>query len=189
MTASRVATAVDAAVVGATKLCIGLIVWSTGFVAISDDDFSRVAIAQVSLPDLPFAGWADLVFSTATFHWIKDHPALFAGIFSTLRRGGRLHAQCGGGPNLCRAHALAEEVMHADPFAPYFGDWPGPWEFANAEVTADRLRTAGFLDIDNTADPTTIEQEPAEGQRDTPGFTRRVEKVIDVCRHEAESPG
>jgi trans-aconitate methyltransferase len=59
---------------------------------------SRVSFVQVSLPDLPFAGWADLVFSTATFHWVKDHQALFAGIFKTLRSGGRLHAQCGGGP-------------------------------------------------------------------------------------------
>ncbi len=76
------------------------------------------SFAQVSLPDLPFAGWADLVFSTATFHWVKDHPALFAGIFTTLRSGGRLHAQCGGGPNLARAHELAEQVMHSDTFAP-----------------------------------------------------------------------
>lgn len=122
---------------------------------------SRVAFAQVSLPDLPFAGWADLLFSTATFHWIKDHPALFAGIFTALRPGGRLHAQCGGGPNLRRAHELAEQVMQADPFAPYFGEWPGPWEFANAEVTADRLRTAGFVDIATSLEeaPTTLATE------------------------------
>lgn len=122
---------------------------------------SRVAFAQVSLPDLPFTGWADLVFSTATFHWIKDHPALFAGIFTTLRPGGRLHAQCGGGPNLRRAHELAEQVMHAGPFAPYFGDWPGPWEFANAEATADRLRNAGFIDIETNLEeaPTTLATE------------------------------
>ena len=108
---------------------------------------SRVAFAQVSLPDLPFADWADLVFSTATFHWVKDHPALFAGIFRSLRSGGRLHAQCGGGPNLKRAHELAENVMHSTPFAQYFGDWPGPWEFANAEVTAQRLKHAGFVAV------------------------------------------
>ena len=114
-----------------------------------------------SLPDLPFAGWADLVFSTATFHWVKDHPALFAGIFTTLRSGGRLHAQCGGGPNLHRAHELAEQIMHSDPFAPYFGDWPGPWEFANADVTADRLKKAGFVDIDTSLEeaPTTLASE------------------------------
>jgi trans-aconitate 2-methyltransferase len=111
---------------------------------------SRVSFAQVSLPDLPFAEWADLVFSTATFHWVKDHQALFAGICKALRSRGRLHAQCGGGPNLRRAHELAEEVMHSSAFERFFGDWPGPWEFANAEVTADRLKQAGFVDIDTS---------------------------------------
>ena len=121
----------------------------------------RVSFAQVSLPDLPFAGWADLVFSTATFHWVKDHPALFAGIFTTLRPGGKLHAQCGGGPNLRRAHELAETIMHAPPFAAYFSDWPGPWEFANAEITAERLAHAGFVDVETNLEeaPTTLATE------------------------------
>ena len=122
---------------------------------------SRVAFAQVALPNLPFANIADLVFSTATFHWINDHPALFAGIFHALRPGGRLHAQCGGGPNLAHAHELAERVMHAPPFRPYFAEWPGPWEFAGARTTADRLRTAGFVDIDTNLEeaPTTLASE------------------------------
>ena len=122
---------------------------------------SRVKFAQVALPELPFSNYADLVFSTATFHWIKDHPALFAGIFRALRAGGRLHAQCGGGPNLKRAHRLAEQVMHAPPFAPFFTDWPGPWEFASAEATAERLRAAGFVDIDTNLEeaPTTLASE------------------------------
>jgi trans-aconitate 2-methyltransferase len=121
----------------------------------------RVKFVQVSLPDMPFANYADLVFSTATFHWIKDHPALFAGIHRSLRAGGRLHAQCGGGPNLVRAHALAERLMHAAPFAPYFTDWPGPWEFANAETTAARLQTAGFVDVETSLEeaPTTLASE------------------------------
>ena len=61
---------------------------------------SRVRFVQVSLPALPFEECADVVFSTATFHWVADHPALFSNIFEALRPGGRLHAQCGGGPNL-----------------------------------------------------------------------------------------
>ena len=122
---------------------------------------SRVSFVQVSMPDLPFDNWADLVFSTATFHWIKDHPALFAGIFRTLRPGGRLHAQCGGGPNLRRAHELAEQVMQTAPFAPYFAEWPGPWEFASAEITAARLQGAGFVEIDAGLEeaPTTLASE------------------------------
>jgi trans-aconitate 2-methyltransferase len=122
---------------------------------------SRVTFVQVALPDLAFADVADLVFSTATFHWVKDHPALFAGIFRALRSGGRLHAQCGGGPNLKRAHALAERVMHAPPFTSFFARWPGPWEFADATTTADRLRAAGFVDIDTNLEeaPTTLASE------------------------------
>lgn len=122
---------------------------------------SRVSFVQVALPDMPLAGWADLVFSTATFHWIKDHPALFAGIHRSLRSGGRLHAQCGGGPNLKRAHELAEQLMHAPPFGQYFSDWPGPWEFAYPEVTASRLQAAGFIDVDTNLEeaPTTLATE------------------------------
>jgi trans-aconitate 2-methyltransferase len=121
----------------------------------------RVRFAQVALPAMPFSSWADLVFSTATFHWIADHPALFRGIFTALRAGGRLHAQCGGGANLARAHALAEQVMRDAPFAKCFAGWPPPWEFASAGTTAARLRDAGFADIDTSleAAPTTFATE------------------------------
>jgi trans-aconitate 2-methyltransferase len=114
---------------------------------------ARVAFVQVALPAMPFSRWADLVFSTATFHWIKDHDALFENIHATLRPGGRLMAQCGGGANLARAHALAEQVMHAEPFAQFFGEWPGPWEFASAAETALRLAEAGFAEIDTSVEP------------------------------------
>lgn len=121
----------------------------------------RVSFAQVAMPALPFDGWADLVFSTATFHWITDHPALFANIFRALRSGGRLHAQCGGGPNLARAHELAERLMRQPPFAPFFAGWPGPWEFAGADVTRERLAAAGFADVDTSLEeaPTTLATE------------------------------
>ena len=121
----------------------------------------RVRFAQVALPAMPFASWADLVFSTATFHWILDHRGLFRSIFTALRPGGRLHAQCGGGANLERAHALAEQVMHDRPFAAFFVDWRSPWEFASAGTTAERLRDAGFTEIDTSleAAPTTFATE------------------------------
>jgi trans-aconitate methyltransferase len=113
----------------------------------------RVRFVQVALPALPFASWADLVFSTATFHWIADHRALFGSIFNALRPGGRLFAQCGGGANLDRAHGLAEQVMRDAPFRASFADWPRPWEFASAPTTAGRLRDAGFTAIDTSLEP------------------------------------
>jgi trans-aconitate 2-methyltransferase len=122
---------------------------------------SRIAYAQVELPQMPFREWADLVFSTATFHWVADHGALFRAIFASLRSGGRIFAQCGGGPNLAEAHLLAEQVMRQPPFAPYFADWTGIWEFATPDVTATRLADAGFVDVQTSleAAPTTLVDE------------------------------
>ena len=122
---------------------------------------NRVGFARVQLPHLPFAEWADLVFSTATFHWVHDHEALFANIYRALRAGGRLFAQCGGGPNLAHAHALAESVMQREPFAPFFENWPSVWEFSTPEATAARLRAAGFEDVETSleAAPTTLADE------------------------------
>jgi trans-aconitate 2-methyltransferase len=122
---------------------------------------SRVRFVQVSLPAMPFRDIADVVFSTATFHWVSDHDALFAGIFDALRSGGRLHAQCGGGPNLADAHALAEAVMAAEPFAPFFEAWDGVWQFASDTETHGRLTRAGFVDVVTSleAAPTTFATE------------------------------
>jgi trans-aconitate methyltransferase len=122
---------------------------------------ARISFVRVELPLMPFNGWADLVFSTATFHWVRDHQALFENVYRALRPGGRVFAQCGGGPNLARAHALAERVMHKEPFAPHFQDWPGLWEFASPDGTAEGLTSAGFSDVRTSLEeaPTTLADE------------------------------
>ena len=119
----------------------------------------RVSFVQIELPRLAFRDEAaDLVFSTATFHWVRDHAHLFREIYRTLRRGGRLFAQCGGGPNLTAAHGLAEEVMQREAFRQYFSSWSSIWEFATPDVAATRLEAAGFVAIRTSleAAPTTF---------------------------------
>ena len=77
----------------------------------------------------------DAVFSTATFHWILDHEALFTRLRSLLRHGGRLVAQCGGEGNIATIRAAIERVRPG---------MPDPWNFASPEQTEARLRAAGF---------------------------------------------
>ncbi len=52
----------------------------------------------------------DAVFSTAVFHWIMDHDALFARMRAALKDGGRFAAQCGGEGNIHSFRVAAEEV-------------------------------------------------------------------------------
>jgi trans-aconitate 2-methyltransferase len=110
----------------------------------------RVQYLQCSLDELDLDSVADLAFSNAALHWIRDHPRLFAAIFRALCAGGRLVAQCGGGSNIARLRERAGRLMASDPFRPYFGDWPGPWEFADADTTRRRLEAAGFTDVNTS---------------------------------------
>lgn len=107
-----------------------------------------VALVQADGAALPFRRAFDAVFSTATFHWILDHSALFRSLITALKPGGRLVAQCGGGPNLALLRGRADRLRHDPRFAAHFGDWTEPWCYADVQSTTRRLEAAGFVDID-----------------------------------------
>lgn len=107
----------------------------------------RVTFARHDLAALPYDQAADAIFSTATFHWLPDHDALFAALFRALQPGGWLVAQCGGARNIQHIADRAMEILAAPPFRDHIGDWTGPWNFADAPETEDRLRAAGFTDV------------------------------------------
>jgi trans-aconitate 2-methyltransferase len=98
----------------------------------------------------------DAILSTATFHWIPDHDALFRNLAAVLRPGGRLVAQCGGVGNI----ATIERVLAS------VGDgWLGMHHFENPMDTTRRLDDAGLVDIECwlTDEPTRFEPgEPFE---------------------------
>ena len=102
----------------------------------------RQDLVELSLPEP-----VELVFSNATFHWIADHDALFDALARNMRPGARLVAQCGGAGNIDALRRLADEIAGQRPFAPYFEGWRGPWNYAGAQETADRLARAGFTDV------------------------------------------
>jgi len=141
----------------------------------------RVQLLVADAAALPIQAHADAVFSTATFHWVLDHPRLFRSLHAALKPGGRLVAQCGGAGNLARIHHRCEALMRDAQFAPSFTSWSEPWEFADAETTARRLADAGFGDI-----RTSVEQSPVVFP-DTETFRTFIMNVI--CRpHLARLP-
>src|SRR5207237_6572203 len=93
---------------------------------------------------LPFVGAFDGVFSTAVFHWVRDHDRLFRELFAALKPGGWLLAQCGGGANLVRLRERANTLMRSPKYAAFFGDWNEPWEYPDPLLTGQRLLRAGF---------------------------------------------
>lgn len=112
-------------------------------------------VADLGQP-LPLEGEVDAILSTATFHWVPDHDALFRNLAAALRPGGRLVAQCGGVGNIASIRRALASI----------GDgWLGPAHFETPLATAERLDAAGFVDIEAwlTDEPTRFEAgEPFE---------------------------
>jgi trans-aconitate 2-methyltransferase len=112
-------------------------------------------VADLGEP-LPIEGAVDAVLSTATFHWVPDHDALFANLAAVLRPGGWLVAQCGGVGNIESVKRVLATI----------GDgWIGPAHFETPMATVGRLDTAGFVDVECwlTYEPTRFEPgEPLE---------------------------
>jgi trans-aconitate methyltransferase len=139
------------------------------------DRSPQTAVVLADALALPFRRTFDAVFSGATFHWVHDHPALFRSVIMTLRPGGRLVAQCGGGPNLALLYGRAERLMREPRFARYFEEWSEPTYFADVETTRRRLIAAGFEDVE-------VSLEPAPTTFDAPDQFR--EFIANVClRH------
>ncbi len=107
----------------------------------------RVRYVAADLERLVLGEAVDVVFSTATFHWVPDHDTLFRHLFASLKPGGVLHAQCGGGANLEHIHARAHALLDREPYYARFIGWSGPWNFQNEKVTHRRLEQAGFVDV------------------------------------------
>jgi trans-aconitate 2-methyltransferase len=91
----------------------------------------RVDVRHQDLLELDVGETVDAVFSNAVFHWITDHDRLFRAIHAALKPGAPLVAQCGGHGNIAKVRAVSG---------------PGPWLYATAEDTEERLRAAGFLE-------------------------------------------
>ncbi len=88
----------------------------------------------------------DAIFSSAVFHWVLDHDALFSALHGVLRPGGRFAAQCGGAGNIDRLREVTRRLQEREPYAAHFVGFEEPWNYAGAEETEERLARAGFAE-------------------------------------------
>lgn len=139
----------------------------------------QATVLRQDLTELDLPEPVDAVFSNATFHWIKDHDTLFSSLRAVMKPGARLVAQCGGKGNINRFRRLADEVAAEEPFAPHFADWEGPWNYAPAEATADRLSRAGFTEVLCWLEPKSV----------TPDDPRTFIGTVCLVRHLDHLPG
>ena len=128
-------------------------------------------VADLGSP-LPLERPVDAILSTATFHWIVDHDALFANLAALLRPGGQLAAQCGGAGNIASIQHALRDLGE---------DLEGRKHFAGAEETRRRLERAGFGDVETWLhdEPTELEPQDVEPYLATICLGDHVEGMAD----------
>lgn len=142
---------------------------------------AQVFFITADLQDVPLDGVLDAIFSTAAFHWVPDHDRLFCSLVRSLKPGGWLEAQCGGGPNLARVRERALTLMARPDFAPCFAGWAPPWQYPDDITTARRMGHAGFTQV-----KTWLEEAPAT-LSDAPEYKEFL-ATVTLHRHLARIP-
>ncbi len=108
----------------------------------------RAELRTGDLAELELEAPVDAVFSNAVLHWIPDHDRLFGRLYAALRPGGRLAAQCGARGNVASVREAVRATYEQPAFAGASRPPAGTWNFATAEETAERLRAAGFSEVE-----------------------------------------
>lgn len=80
----------------------------------------------------------DAVFSTGTFHWIRDHGRLFHELAKVLSPDGALVAQSGGSGSLASVRRILDDLDV---------EWRPLNNYAEPGDTEQHLRMAGFSDV------------------------------------------
>jgi trans-aconitate 2-methyltransferase len=137
------------------------------------DDDLRVepVVADLAKP-LPVEALVDAILSTATFHWVLDHDALFRNLAAVAGPGAQLVAQCGGAGNIASIEAALAELGK---------DFEGRKFYATPDDTRRRLEVAGFIDVEAwlSDEPTVLEPDDVEPYLATICLGDHVESMSD----------
>lgn len=90
---------------------------------------------------LTFKEEFDAVFSNAVLHWMKRPDDVIAGVWRSLKPGGRFVAEFGGQGNITSVKRALYEALSRRDLDPEAVD---PWYFPSPEEYSGRLKAHGF---------------------------------------------
>ncbi len=95
----------------------------------------------ISGEELPYKEEFNAVFSNAVLHWIKRPDLVIAGVYRSLKPGGRFVAECGGSGCVRKIRTALVQALDRRGLD---GEARVPWYFPTPGDYATRLERAGF---------------------------------------------
>lgn len=91
------------------------------------NESGNLSFMRQDINELAYSDEFDLIFSSATLHWIKDHPRLLDNTFRALRNGGVARFNFAGNGNCGALILVLHEIMSRPAFRQYFAGFEWPW--------------------------------------------------------------
>lgn len=106
---------------------------------------SNLSFQVMDASALSFDACFDTVFSNAALHWVKNHRPVIAGVFRSLRPGGKILLQMGGEGNAAEILEVLTEIQLLPEWCKYFKNYEFPYGFLGVEDYQALLLEAGFI--------------------------------------------
>ena len=107
-------------------------------------DHPNLSFEVMDAVELSYVDQFDVVFSNAALHWVRDHRPVVAGLYRSLKPGGRILLQMGGKGNAERIIAVLGALQATEEWRSYFEDFEFPYGFLGADEYTQLLHDAGF---------------------------------------------
>jgi trans-aconitate 2-methyltransferase len=108
------------------------------------NQYPNLAFQIMDASQLSFDANFDVAFSNAALHWVKDHRPVVAGLYQSLKPGGRMLLQMGGKGNAGYILSVLSEIQREPEWQGYFDDFEFPYGFYDTDEYTSLLQDAGF---------------------------------------------
>src|SRR5262245_30197334 len=88
---------------------------------------------RMDILDAEFQEEFDVVFSSATLHWVKDHGRLLGVLYRAVKSGGVIRLSFAGEGNCSRLIAVLQELMEESAYQSAFRRFVWPWYMPTVE--------------------------------------------------------
>jgi len=110
----------------------------------SPNQYSNLSFQVMDASALSFESCFDVVFSNAALHWVKNHQPVIAGLYKSLRGGGKILLRMGGKGDAAGIISTMNDVKAAAKWAQYFTEFEFPFTFLGVDDYQALLKEAGF---------------------------------------------
>ena len=106
--------------------------------------YPKLSFQVMDASVLSFEDCFDLVFSNAVLHWVKNHQPVIAGLYKSLRLGGKILLRMGGKGDAEGILSVMNDVRASDKWGQYFTGFEFPFTFLGVDDYQVLLKEAGF---------------------------------------------